>query len=58
MVTAKGAPSRTRAIKTDLGENRTYEHRLANRKGYAEFRNSEIRCRSSRRLLHSTDGRS
>lgn len=58
IVTAKGEPSTTIAINTDLGESRTYEHRLADRKGYGVFRNSEIRWRSSRRLLHNIDGRS
>jgi hypothetical protein len=43
MVTAKGEPSRTMTINTDLGESRTYEHRSAGRKSYGVFRNSEMR---------------
>ena len=57
-VTAKGSPRATRPRKIDLGESRTHEHRFAAPKGYGVFRNSEIRSRSSRRLLQSTAGRS
>ncbi|MDT4990172.1 MAG: hypothetical protein QOH97_64 [Actinoplanes sp.] len=43
IVTANGEPTTTRAIKTDLGESRTNEHRMPDQKGYGVFRNSEIR---------------
>jgi hypothetical protein len=55
-VTAKGSPRATRPRKTGLGESRTYEHRFGARKGYGVFKNSEIRSRSSRRLLQRTAG--
>jgi hypothetical protein len=55
-VTAKGSPRATRPRKTGLGESRTDEHRFKAPKGYGEFKNCEIRSRSSRRLLQRAAG--